>query len=139
MGVVSRGSQSRSGTPPEDIRARTDRFALRVIRLVRALPGDLAGAAIGRQRIQSGMSVGANCEEAEGAATRADFGNKMTIALKEARESSFWLRLVRDSALVKPEFWSRIYGTLHLAGLVDEADELVCVRTAIVRKTKSGD
>ncbi len=75
------------------------------------------------------MSVGANCEEAKGAATRADFGNRMTIALKEARESLCWLRLVRDSAPVKPA---------RPAGLVDEADELVCVLTAIVRKTKSG-
>lgn len=75
------------------IEERTYQFALRIIRMVRALPEDYGAEAIGRQVLRSGTSVGANVEEAIGASSKRDFANKMSIAAREARETHYWLRL----------------------------------------------
>ncbi len=82
------------------IEERTYQFALRVIRMVRALPEDYGSQAIGRQVLRSGTSIGANVEEAIGASSKRDFANKMSIAAREARETHYWLRLIKDSQLM---------------------------------------
>ncbi len=87
-------------TITEKIEERTYKFALRVIKLAHALPDDYASLAVGRQVLRSGTSIGANVEEAIGAASKRDFANKMTIAVKEARETHYWLRLIRDSEMI---------------------------------------
>jgi four helix bundle protein len=83
------------------IKERTYEFAVNIIHLVKKLPKDTAGFAPGRQLIKSGTSIGANIEEATGAFSKGDFIFKMNIALKEARESNYWLRLIRDAGLMK--------------------------------------
>lgn len=103
---------------PESIEARTYRFALRIIKLVRALPRDVARSVHGRQVLRGGTSTGASCEEAIAAQSRADFISRKTIALEEARETLYWLRLIRDSELVRPS---------RLSSLVTESDEIVCI------------
>ena len=67
------------------------------------MPDDYAAQTIGRQVLKSGTSIGANVEEAIGAASKRDFANKMAIAVKEARETHYWLRLIRDSQLMPVE------------------------------------
>jgi four helix bundle protein len=84
----------------EKIEDRTYNFSLRIIRLARALPKDYASRVIGQQVLRSGTSVGANVEEAVGSITKREFANKMAIAYKEARETHYWLRLIRDSEMV---------------------------------------
>jgi four helix bundle protein len=88
---------------PEKIEERTFKFALRVVRLARALPEEYSTQAMGRQMLRSGTSIGANVEEAIGAASKKDFANKMAIAAKEARETHYWLRLVRDAEIIRPD------------------------------------
>ena len=73
----------------DDIAERLIDFAVRIIRLGAALPKNQVGKHIAGQVIRSGTSVGANYEEARGAESRADFIHKVTIALKELRESLF--------------------------------------------------
>ena len=111
----------------KDLHERTYQFAVRAVRLVQALPPNTAGWVLGRQVARSGTSVGSNVEEAKGAQSRADFIHKMSIALKEARETLYWLRLIRDAELVKPQ---------RLATLITECDELVRILTAIVKKSR---
>jgi four helix bundle protein len=84
----------------EKLDERTYKFALRTLKLVDALSRTMKGEVLGRQVLRSGTSVGANVEEAYAASSKRDFTNKMSIALKEARETHFWLRLIRDSGLV---------------------------------------
>jgi four helix bundle protein len=85
----------------EKIEDRTYKFALRIIKLVRALPKrDLAAQIIGRQLIRSATSVGANVEESIGNTTKREFSQKMAIAARETRESHYWLRLIRDSEIL---------------------------------------
>ena len=126
--MAVRPTKAKQAKRPEEIQARTYRFALRIVMLARALPRDIAGSVLGRQVLRSGTSIGASCEEAKAAQSRADFIHKMMVALKEARETLYWLRLIGDSELVRPS---------RLSNLVTEADEIVCILTSIVRKAKS--
>src|SRR5689334_8327438 len=87
----------------DDISERLLDFAVRVLRLVQALPKNTAGRHVGGQLIRCGTSAGSNYEEARGAESRADFVHKLAICWKETRESWFWLRLVHRAALVKPD------------------------------------
>ncbi|MEP9410977.1 MAG: four helix bundle protein [Candidatus Brocadia sp.] len=83
---------------PRDIRERTFGFALEVVRLCRKLDGRPSVAkTLGKQLLRSGTSIGANIEEAQAGQSRADFVNKYAIALKEARETIYWIRLLRES------------------------------------------
>lgn len=84
-----------------DIRGRTFAFAVRVVKLCRALDSaDLAGRRLSGQLLRAGTSVGANVEEAQGAISRREFRCKMLIALKEARESCYWLRLLKAAEVL---------------------------------------
>lgn len=81
--------------------------------------------AIANQLLRSGTSVGANIEEALGGSSKKDFINKMTIALKEARESKYWLRLIYESGIDK-----------NVAPLLTEANSLVNILSKIVKTSK---
>lgn len=119
-----------SGDRP-DIRGRSYDFARRVVKLIRALPHDVASVAIARQLARSGTSVGANVEEAQGAHSRREFAFKMNIARKEARETLYWLRLLRDTDTLPAD---------RLDGIVQESDEIVRILVSIVKSTRrSGD
>ena len=84
---------------PTDIQQRTFDFAKRIVKLVDVLPRTLAATEIGRQLLRSGTSVGANVQEADAAESRSDFIHKLSIALKEARETRYWLALIDSTVL----------------------------------------
>jgi len=111
-----------------DLRRRTFLFACRIVKLCRQLS---AGGSVHRQfayqLIRSGTSIGANFEEAHGAHSRREFACKLSLVLREARETHYWLRLVAASDLAKQD---------DLQGVLNEADELVAIFTAAVRKAK---
>ena len=110
-----------------DIRDRSYNFALRIIKLTKKLPKNIAGDSLGRQLIRSGTSVGANVEEAQGGFSKKDFTYKMSIARKEARESKFWLSLIKDTDLLSdPE----------VNQLIQEAEELTKILTSIVKTSE---
>lgn len=85
------------------IQERTYEFALRIIKLFKYLDKNDLNKTIGKQLLRSGTSIGANVEEAYSAQSRKDFIHKLSIALKEARETHYWLRLMSDSDLVTSE------------------------------------
>ena len=95
-----------------DIRERAKKFAVRVITLVKKLPKDVAGYKLGDQLIRSGMSIGANLEEADAAFSRKDFFHKASVAYKEAKESRYWLELILEA------------GIFHNKANIEEAEEL---------------
>jgi four helix bundle protein len=115
-------SIARKRTDGVDIRERTFRFAVRIVRLVGKLPRTVAGIEIGRQLVRAGTSVGANMREADEALSKKDFINHVRIARKEARESKYWLALIAAACLLNdPE----------IGALTDEAGELVRILSAI--------
>ena len=111
----------------DDIAERLIDFAVRIIRLGAALPKNQVGKHIAGQVIRSGTSVGANYEEARGAESRADFIHKVTIALKELRESLFWLKVI-DRAEMLPH--------KRMVEIIREADELCAILTSSVVTAK---
>lgn len=113
----------------KDIAARTFSFAKRVVAVVRAMKPDVAATVIARQLMRSGTSVGANVEEAEAAHSKTEFIQKMNIARKEARETLYWLRIVRDCEMVNK--------TERLSEIADEAEQIVRIITAIVKNARS--
>lgn len=90
-------------------------LSLGVIQLCRSLPTDLINRSIISQLIRSVTSVSANLQEADSGISRKDFINKITIALKEARETTYWLRILIDS-----QYISQALGQ----PLLSEADEI---------------
>ena len=111
------------------IRARSFDFAVNVVRFCQKLdakPG--VGRILGRQLLRSGTSVGANVEEAQAAQSTADFINKCSISLKEARETNYWLRLLEASGQ---------YTSNDLRLLVRESDELARILGSIIVRTKN--
>jgi four helix bundle protein len=85
----------------QDIRERAFEFAVRIVRLCQVLNEQLGvGRTIGKQLIRSGTSIGANLEEAQAGQSKADFIHKNAIALKEARETHYWLRLLSATEIL---------------------------------------
>lgn len=82
---------------------RTYKFAVRIVKLCKFLdqnPG--VSRTLAQQLLRSGTSIGANLREAQSAESRRDFLHKLKIALKEARETEYWLDLLIDAEIVSP-------------------------------------
>jgi four helix bundle protein len=109
------------------IKEKSFAFALRIIVVARWLRGQKEYE-LGSQVLRAGTGIGSNVEEALAAISRPEFVAKMSIASKEARESSYWLRLLRDSNTVP---------AARIDPLLEECIELVRMLTAIV-KTSQG-
>ena len=102
----------------QELQNRTKAFALRVLKLVDALPRSPAGRAISNQLVRSATSVGANYRAACRARSRPEFASKLGTVLEEADESLYWLEMIRDGKLL-PES--------KLSLLLEEADELTAI------------
>jgi four helix bundle protein len=100
------------------MKARTKSFALRIIKLVEALPSNRTADVVGKQLVRSGTSVGANYRAACRAKSNADFMAKMGTVEEEADESAFWLEVIVESGLMKEEL---------VKDLLDEADQIVAI------------
>ncbi len=112
---------------PEDIRERTFRFALDIINTSEHIPSTRSGNILAKQLIRSGTSIGANAQEALAAHSRTDFIYKNNIALREARETSYWLRLVQAANLSSES---------EIERLSDESDQITKIFGAIVAKAR---
>jgi four helix bundle protein len=77
-------------------------FAVNVIKIADALLNTVTGRHVGGQLVRAGTSAGSNYEEACGAESKSDFTHKMSIVLKELKESRFWLRLIRRTKMLDP-------------------------------------
>ena len=111
-----------------DIRERTFEFSLRIIRLCQQLeeqPG--VARTLSWQLLRSGTSIGANVEEAQAGQSKPDFISKNAIALKEARETIYWLRLLVASKIIPVE---------RLSELLTEANELAKIIGSIIVSAK---
>jgi four helix bundle protein len=109
----------------EDLRKRTKRFALRVIKLYEALPRTGSSQVLGHQLLRSGTSVGANFREAHRARSNAEFVSKVGESLKELEETAYWLELLVESGVVNEN---------KLTLLIDETSQLTAILTSIAKK-----
>ena len=113
-----------------DFAPRSFAFACQIVQLYRTLLR-INGFPIGiaRQVLHSGTSVGANLEESRAPSSRRDLTSRFNIALREARETKYWLRLIRATDLAPAAVTD---------ALAKEADELVAILTVSVRHLRSG-
>src|SRR5215472_11982800 len=114
-------AESKNVVRTADLKARTKQFALRVMKLVDALPRTIQGRAIANQIIRSATSVAANYRAACRASSRAEFIAKIGVVEEEADESSFSLELIIDTSLC---------GQSQIEPLLQEAGELVAIMAA---------
>ncbi len=111
-----------------ELKQRTKQFALRVLKLVRTLSKDTAGQIIGRQLFRCATSVGANYRAVCRARSKADFVAKLAIVEEEADEACYWIELIIEAELMKPNL---------VQPLLDEANELVAIITASRKSASS--
>lgn len=111
----------------EEMKARTKKFALRVIRLVESLPKTKTANVIGNQLIRSATSIGANYRAACRAKSTADFISKLSIVEEENDESIYWMELLIESETVKENL---------LQNLMSEADEILSIIVSSIKTLK---
>jgi four helix bundle protein len=112
------------------IRSKSKAFALRIIKFVRLLQDDERGRVISKQLLRSGTSIGANVRESYNAQSKADFINKLHIALKEADETAYWLELLYESDIINKQYFDSLYGELK---------EIIALLTASIKTLKNNE
>jgi four helix bundle protein len=112
---------------PKELKARTKRFAIDVIRLCRELPTTLDGRTVGGQLLRAATSVAANYRSACRGRSRAEFIAKLGVVLEEADESLLWLELIKEAEIAAGPKVER---------LLKEADELTAIFTTSMKTAK---
>ena len=102
-------------------------FAIRVVKLTQYLQDNYKDYALSRQVLRSGTSIGALVREAEFAQSKLDFINKLSIALKEANETSYWLSLLYETNYIDEKLFN---------SLQSDCKELIAILVSIVKTTK---
>ena len=110
------------------IKEKSYEFALDIIGIYKQLVNEQKEYVLSKQLLKSGTSIGANVQEAMEGQSRADFVHKLSIALKEARETQYWISLIFDAGYLSG---SREIST--------KCEELIFIITAIIKKTKTHD
>jgi four helix bundle protein len=110
---------------PNIIKEKTYQFALDIIKVYKEMK-EQNEYILSKQLLRSGTSIGANTEEASSAQSRKDFISKMAIASKEARETNYWLRLLKDSKITN----------INYDYLIRESEEIIRILTSIVKTSQ---
>jgi four helix bundle protein len=103
-------------------------FAVRIIKLYQYLLKNYKEHIISRQILRSGTSIGANIEEAHGGVSKADFSNKISIAYKESREVSYWLKLLFATDYINKKMFDSLF---------KDCDELSRITYSIIKTTRT--
>ncbi|MEE1327933.1 MAG: four helix bundle protein [Oscillospiraceae bacterium] len=109
------------------IESKSFSFAVRIVKLCRHLQSDNKEFVLSKQLLRSGTSIGANVAESQQAQSRADFISKLSIALKEAVETNYWLRLLYATDYLSSTEYSSV---------ITDCKELEKLLTAILKTTK---
>ena len=112
----------------QEFKDRTKKLALRIIKLVEALPKNQTGEIIGRQLLRSGISVGANYRAACRGKSSADVINKLSIVEEEADESIYWMELLVESGIVSQA---------KMTNLITEMNEIVAMIVASIKTLRA--
>ena len=112
-----------------ELKRRTKSFAIRIVNIFRSLPHSPDAQTLGKQLLRSGTSVAANYRAVCRARSQAEFIARMGIVVEEADETVFWLELLGETGVVRPE---------RTQDLLNEANELVKIFGASLRTSKQG-
>ncbi len=109
------------------IQEKSKAFAVRIVKFYKYLCDEKKEYVLSKQILRSGTSIGANIRESKNAQSKADFISKISIALKEADETAYWLELLVESEIIKNE---------QIADLYAENTEVIKILTSIVKSSK---
>ena len=109
------------------IQKKSYAFALEIIKLYKILISEKKEFVLSKQLLRSGTSIGANVNEALSGESKKDFIHKLSIALKEAKETSYWLNLLKDSDYLNGEVFIAI---------ISSCNELIKILSSIILTTK---
>lgn len=112
------------------LKTKSYNLALRMIKLSRYLVSEKKEYVLSKQILRSGTSTGANIEEAEQAQSKSDFIHKLSIAHKEAFETNYWLRLLRDSEILENKI---------AESLLADCEEIQKTLTASIKTSKNSN
>jgi four helix bundle protein len=110
-----------------DIKKRSFIYGVEIVKFVKNLPRDNSLFTLSNQLIRSGTSIGANIEESQNCGSKKEFIHTLTVSLKEARETEYWLRIINEVKLADQ-------GLIN--SLLQEVNELIRILTTIVKKAK---
>ena len=110
------------------IQEKSFHFAVRIVKLCRYLQNEKKEFILAKQLLRSGTSIGANVSESQQAQSRPDFVSKLNIALKEATETEYWLRLLHETDYLNNEQFDSIF---------NDCNEVKSLLVAIVKTTKN--
>lgn len=110
------------------IEEKTFAFAKRIVKAYQYFSVDKKEFVLSKQLLRSGTSVGAMVQEAKFAQSKADFIGKLSIALKEANEAKYWIRLLYETDYMDKSMYDSIYG---------DVKEIVALLVSIVRTSKN--
>ena len=116
----------------KDIITRTYKFALRILYIVNKLPKNALTYRIIDQLVGCGTAIGSNAEEASAGFSKSDFTYKMSIASKEARETNYFLRLLRDSGLIKEDSLNK-----EIVDAIDGSNQIKKILTSVVKTSQT--
>jgi len=111
----------------KDLKERTKKFALKVIKVVEMLPRVRIADILERQLLRSGTSVGANYRSACRARSTADFISKMGVVEEEADETIYWMELLIEAGLVRKD---------DLISLLDEANQILAITISSIKTAR---
>ena len=106
---------------------KSKKFAIRIVRLYQFLTTEKKEFILSKQLLRCGTSIGANIKESVYGQSRADFHTKLTIALKEAGETEYWLEILFETGYINEE---------QLNSIMNDCKELIKLLIAITKKTK---
>lgn len=102
-------------------------FAVRVVNLYKYLCSEKKEYVLSKQLLRSGTSIGANISEAQDAQSRNDFISKLSISLKEAKESRYWIDLLKETDFLTKQ---------EAGSLLEDLTEVIKLLTSIIKSTK---
>ena len=126
-GLVQDERQTIPAKPPYDIAERAAVFADRCVQVALALPDNGVAWELQRQLARSGASVGANLAERKGVLSKPEFNHKVSISLREAHETVYWLERIANAGLIPPQ---------RLEPLMKEANEVVSILTTMLKSAR---
>lgn len=127
MGLTTYKGGSMNTQKQNPLKDKSYLFALEIVKICQFLVNDKKEFVLSKQLLRSGTSIGANIEEANQAESKADFIHKLSISNKEAFETHYWIRILRDSNYINSE----TSGTL-----LQRCEELLTILTASIKSSK---
>jgi len=110
------------------LKIKSYKFAIRIVKLYQFLSSEKKEFVLSKQILRSGTAIGALIREAEFGQSKADFTNKMNIALKEANETIYWLEILKDTGYIDDKLFKSLY---------NDCEELVKMLVSTVKTSKN--